>query len=93
VQTRRLIPCRRRELERETLACPVFDDRVYLEGRSVGCIVCAEGAQAMGTTMMALRAVVHALRAFKHYLVGGGAQRPAGCGSNFDLLANNQEIW
>jgi FMN reductase len=38
------------------------DPRVYLEGRSVGCVVCAEGAQAMGTTMMALRAVVHALR-------------------------------
>lgn len=38
------------------------DPRVYLEGRSVGCIVCAEGAQAMGTTMMSLRAIVHALR-------------------------------
>ncbi len=36
--------------------------RVYLEGRAVGCIVCADGPQAMGTTMMALRAVVHALR-------------------------------
>ena len=38
------------------------DPRAYLEGRAVGCIVCADGAQAMGTTMMALRAVVHALR-------------------------------
>lgn len=38
------------------------DPRVYLEGRAVGCIVCAEGAQAMGTTMTALRAIVHALR-------------------------------
>jgi len=38
------------------------DPRVYLEGRAVGCIVCADGAQAMGTTMMALRAIVHALR-------------------------------
>jgi len=38
------------------------DPRVYLEGRSVGCIVCAEGAQAMGTTMVSLRAIVHALR-------------------------------
>jgi FMN reductase len=28
----------------------------------VGCIVCAEGAQAMGSTLAALRAVVHALR-------------------------------
>ncbi|MGL4577120.1 MAG: NADPH-dependent FMN reductase [Burkholderiaceae bacterium] len=38
------------------------DARVYLSGRAVGCIVCAEGAQAMGTTMMSLRAIVHALR-------------------------------
>lgn len=38
------------------------DERVYLQGRAVGCIVCADGAQAMGTTMMSLRAIVHALR-------------------------------
>lgn len=38
------------------------DARVYLSGRAVGCIVCAEGAQAMGSTLAALRAVVHALR-------------------------------
>lgn len=38
------------------------DDRVYLQGRAVGCIVCAEGPQAMGATLGALRAIVHALR-------------------------------
>ena len=38
------------------------DPRVYLEGRAVGCIVCADGPQAMGSTLAALRAVVHALR-------------------------------
>jgi FMN reductase len=38
------------------------DRRVYLSGRAVGCIVCADGAQAMGSTLGALRAVVHALR-------------------------------
>ena len=38
------------------------DARVYLEGRAVGCIVCAEGAQAMGSTLASLRAIVHALR-------------------------------
>ena len=37
-------------------------ERVYLEGRAVGCIVCADGPQAMGSTIGALRAVVHALR-------------------------------
>ncbi len=38
------------------------DERVYLEGRPVGCIVCAYGWQATGSTLGALRAVVHALR-------------------------------
>lgn len=38
------------------------DTRVYLQDRAVGCIVCAEGAQALGSTLVALRSVVHALR-------------------------------
>ena len=38
------------------------DARVYLQDRAVGCIVCAEGAQALGSTLVALRSVVHALR-------------------------------
>jgi FMN reductase len=38
------------------------DERMYLEGRAVGCIVCAEGTQAMGSTLASLRAIVHALR-------------------------------
>ena len=40
------------------------DQRVYLQDRAVGCIVCAEGAQALGSTLLALRSVVHALRAW-----------------------------
>ncbi len=38
------------------------DERVYLEDRPVGCIVCAYGWQATGTTLTALRSIVHALR-------------------------------
>jgi FMN reductase len=38
------------------------DERVYLEGRAVGSIVCAEGPQAMGSALAALRAIVHTLR-------------------------------
>lgn len=38
------------------------DARPYLEGRAVGCIVCANGAQAAGTTLTAMRSIVHALR-------------------------------
>lgn len=38
------------------------DARPYLEGRAVGCIVTAAGWQAGGTTLTALRTIVHALR-------------------------------
>ncbi|WP_122406425.1 NADPH-dependent FMN reductase [Bradyrhizobium vignae] len=38
------------------------DERSYWEGRAVGCIVCANGHQAIGTTLVAMRSVVHALR-------------------------------
>lgn len=37
-------------------------ERSYLDGRAVGCIVCANGWQATGTTLVALRSIVHALR-------------------------------
>lgn len=38
------------------------DDRPYFDGRAVGCIVCAYGSQAIGTTLASMRTVVHALR-------------------------------
>lgn len=38
------------------------DEAPYLDGRAVGCIVSAYGAQAMGTTLSAMRSIVHALR-------------------------------
>lgn len=38
------------------------DQRVYLQDRAVGTIVCADGPQAMGATVAALRAIVHSLR-------------------------------
>jgi FMN reductase len=38
------------------------DERPYLDGRAVGCIVCAAGWQATATTLAALRSTVHALR-------------------------------
>lgn len=39
-----------------------YADRPYLEGRAVGCIAVAGGAQAGATTLAGLRAVAHALR-------------------------------
>jgi FMN reductase len=38
------------------------DARPYFEGRAVGCIVTADGWQAGGTTLSAMRTIVHALR-------------------------------
>src|SRR5579863_2781886 len=42
---------------------PLRDDtRPYLDGRAVGCIVVADGWQACGSALAALRGIVHALR-------------------------------
>lgn len=49
------------------------DRRPYLDGRAVGIIVCAYGAQAIGTTLMGIRSIVHALR---------GWPTPMGAGIN-----------
>lgn len=38
------------------------DARPYFDGRAVGCIACAFGWQATGSTLIALRTIVHALR-------------------------------
>ncbi|RZS41326.1 FMN reductase [Herbihabitans rhizosphaerae] len=38
------------------------DERVYLDGRAVGCVATASGWQASVTTLTALRQIVHALR-------------------------------
>ncbi|MGI8841968.1 MAG: NADPH-dependent FMN reductase [Caulobacteraceae bacterium] len=38
------------------------DPRPYLDGRAVGCVVAATGWQACGSTLAALRDIVHALR-------------------------------
>jgi FMN reductase len=38
------------------------DERPYLDGRPVGCVVCAYGWQATTTTLVGVRSVIHALR-------------------------------
>ena len=38
------------------------DERPYLEDRAVGCIACAAGWQAAGSTLVTLRSIAHALR-------------------------------
>ncbi len=59
------------------------DDAPYLDGRAVGLIACASGWQATGTTLVALRSIIHALRGWPTPLgVGvntiGGLLDPAG---------------
>lgn len=49
------------------------DDTPYLDGRAIGCIACAYGWQAAGTTLVALRSIAHALR---------GWPTPMGAGIN-----------
>ena len=54
------------------------DERPYLDGRAVGVIVGAHGAQAIGTTLVAVRSVIHALRAWPTPLgVGINSTTPA----------------
>ena len=42
--------------------------------------------------ILELLAVVHALRIFRHYLLGSGAPREEGCWTDFDLRTDNQAI-
>jgi FMN reductase len=46
----------------DTLELLRTDERPYLTGRAVGVIVTAEGSQAGGTTLTAVRSIIHALR-------------------------------
>jgi FMN reductase len=47
------------------------DERVYLHSRAVGCIVTGAGWQSIGSTIAALRSVVHALRGWPSPLAVG----------------------
>ena len=46
----------------DTLELTGRDAQPYLTGKPVGTVITAAGAQAAGTTLMALRAIIHALR-------------------------------
>jgi FMN reductase len=58
------------------------DPRPYLDGRAVGCVATAAGWQAAGSTLHALRAVVHALR---------GWPTPLGLAVNSELALWNAD--
>jgi FMN reductase len=46
----------------DTLELTRADERPYFHGKPVGIIITADGAQAGGTTLMAVRAIIHAMR-------------------------------
>ena len=46
----------------DTLELTRADPRPYFQGRAVGVIITADGAQAGGTTLMAVRGIIHAMR-------------------------------
>lgn len=47
------------------------DPRCYLDGRAVGCIITASGWQTVGSALMSLRSIVHALRGWPTPLGAG----------------------
>ncbi|GGC72872.1 NADPH-dependent FMN reductase [Chelatococcus reniformis] len=47
------------------------DEAAYLDGRAVGCITSAYGAQAIGTTIVAMRTIIHALRGWPTPMAAG----------------------
>lgn len=47
------------------------DARPYLDGRAVGCVACGAGWQSIGSTLTALRSIVHALRGWPTPLAVG----------------------
>ncbi|MGZ3280955.1 MAG: NADPH-dependent FMN reductase [Phenylobacterium sp.] len=46
----------------DTLELTRTDPRPYFDGKPVGIIITADGAQAGGTTLMAVRSIIHAMR-------------------------------
>lgn len=62
--------------------------RPYLHDRAVGCIACAAGWQATGTTLVSLRSVVHALRGWPTPM--GAAINTAQENSGLDDSARSQ---
>ena len=64
-------------------ALPVARDAVTFEGRAVGAVVLSEGAQAGGSTLAALRSIIHALRGWPTPL---GVVLLAGAGEDADEM-------
>ena len=66
-------------------------DRPYLDGRAVGCIVTAAGGQAAGSTLAALRSIVHALRGWPTPF--GATQSANGLFDEAGAFADPRDAW
>jgi FMN reductase len=67
------------------------DARPYFEGRAVGCIVSAAGAQAAGSTLAALRSIIHALRGWPTPF--GAALGASGLFDENGAFADPRDAW
>jgi FMN reductase len=67
------------------------DPRPYFDGRAVGCIVSAAGAQAAGSTLAALRSIIHALRGWPTPF--GATLGASGLFDEAGALADPRDAW
>jgi FMN reductase len=66
------------------------DPLPYLEGRAVGCIICANGQQALGPALANMRAIIHTLRDWNTPYAVTISSRNQPVGSQPDLV--NEEL-
>ena len=67
------------------------DPRPYFDGRAVGCIVSAGGAQASGSTLAALRSIIHALRGWPTPF--GATLGASGLFDEAGAFADPRDLW
>ncbi len=65
------------------------DPSPYLEGRAVGCIICANGQQALGSALANMRAIIHTLRGWNTPYAVTINSRNQLVGSHLDLVSED----
>jgi FMN reductase len=76
----------------DTLEMTSRDSAPYLTGKPVGAIVTAYGWQACGTTLMALRAIIHALRGWPTPF-GAALNSTAGLFDEAGACRDSKDAW
>ena len=65
------------------------DPSPYHEGRAVGCIICANGQQALGWALANMRAIIHTLRGWNTPYTVTINSRNQLVGSHLDLVSED----